>query len=87
MTEQANPNELQALRDRVAELEAARDQPQNVNIEGFEGLRQLSHAIETKNLDGFLLDRSVPDVFFWGFLAIFMLILLVGFPLMIWFQH
>ena len=72
MTEQAAPNELQALRERIAELEAARAQPQIVDIEGFEGLRQLSHAIETKNLDAFMLDRSMPDRMFWG--------LLIGLP-------
>ncbi len=65
MTEQVDQNELQALRDRIAELEAARAQPQIVDIEGFEGLRQLSHAIETKNLDAFMLDRSMPDKTFW----------------------
>lgn len=65
MTEQADPNELQALRDRIAQLEAARAQPQVVDIEGFEGLRQLSHAIETKNLDMFMLNRGIPDRAFW----------------------
>ena len=75
--------QLQALRDRVAELEAARDQPQAVNLEGFVGLRQLSHAIETKNLDAFMLDRSMPDKMFWGLLIglpIFFLIILILFP-------
>lgn len=61
MTEQVSPTELQALRDRVAELEAASAQPQTVNVEGFEGLRQLSSAIENKTLDVFMLNRSVPD--------------------------
>lgn len=70
MTEQMNPAELQSFRDRIAELEAARDQPQVVTVEGFEGLRQLSHAIETKNLDAFMLDRSRPDkLFWWGLIA------------------
>ena len=64
MTEQVSPNELQALRDRIAELEAARNQPQTVNIEGFEGLRQLSSAIENKNLDAFMLDRGMSDKMF-----------------------
>ena len=68
MTEQADPNEIQALRDRIAQLEAARDQPQTVNVEGFEGLRELSHAIETKNLDVFLLNRSMSDRMFWTIL-------------------
>jgi hypothetical protein len=68
MLEQGSPNELQVLRDRIAELEAARDQPKTVNVEGFEGLRELSRAIETKNLDVFLLNRSMPDRVFWTIL-------------------
>lgn len=79
MTEQVSQAELQALRDRVAELEAARDQPQTVNVEGFEGLRQLSHAIETKNLDAFVLDRGMPDWAFWCILATVLGCLIVPF--------
>ncbi|GGI86758.1 hypothetical protein GCM10007973_23990 [Polymorphobacter multimanifer] len=83
MTDEVAKDELQALRDRVAELEAARDKPVKVEVEGLEGIRQLSHAIETQQLDRFALQNSVPDkVFwgwFWGFVIACGLLLLVGF--------
>ena len=66
MTEKPNQNELQELRDRIADLEAVRDKPVKVEVEGFEGLRQLSHAIETQQLDRFALQNATPDRVFWG---------------------
>jgi hypothetical protein len=66
MTDQPTKEELQALRDRIADLEAARDKPVKVEVEGFEGLRQLSHAIETQQLDRFALQNATPDRVFWG---------------------
>lgn len=65
MTDQPTREELQALRDRIADLEAARDKPVKVEVEGFEGLRQLSHAIETQQLDRFALQNATPDRVFW----------------------
>jgi hypothetical protein len=66
MTDQPTREELQALRDRIADLEAARDKPAKVEVEGFDGLRQLSHAIETQQLDRFALQNATPDRVFWG---------------------
>lgn len=66
MTEPATKDELQALRERVAELEAARDKPVKVEIEGLEGLKQWSHAVETQQLDRFILQNATPDRVFWG---------------------
>lgn len=74
MSDPALEAEVARLRDQVAALEAAQTKPATVNVEGYEGLRQLSHAIEDKNLDGFLYDRGVPDkVYFgvvWGMVAV-----------------
>ena len=66
MTDETTRDELQALRDRVADLEAARDKPVKVEIEGLEGLKQWSHAVETQQLDRFNLVNSTPDRVFWG---------------------
>ena len=78
MSDPALEAEVARLRDHVAALEAAHAKSPTVNVEGFEGLRELSRAIETKNLDGFLYDRGVPDkVYFrvvWG-MAIFAVII------------
>ena len=71
MTDQPTREELQALRDRIADLEAARDKPVKVEVEGFEGLRQLSHAIETQQLDRFALQNATPDRVFWGWFWVF----------------
>jgi hypothetical protein len=83
MTDQPTREELQALRDRIADLEAARDKPVKVEVEGFEGLRQLSHAIETQQLDRFALQNATPDRVFWGwfwaFIAAVILILFLGY--------
>ena len=83
MTDQPTREELQALRDRIADLEAARDEPVKVEVEGFEGLRQLSHAIETQQLDRFALQNATPDRVFWGwfwaFIAAVILILFLGY--------
>jgi hypothetical protein len=73
MSDEALRNEIKALRDEVARLEADRARPVPVEVEGFEGLRQLSHAIETKNLDAFLLDRGIPDRWFWGAFVVFIM--------------
>jgi hypothetical protein len=74
MTDQPTREELQALRDRIAELEAARDKPVKVEVEGFEGLRQLSHAIETQQLDRFALQNATPDRVFWGWFWAFIVV-------------
>ena len=66
MSDAALEAEVARLRDHVAALEAAQAKPATVNVEGFEGLRELSQAIETKNLDGFLYDRGVPDKVYWA---------------------
>lgn len=66
MSEQVTRDEVQALRDRIAELEAARDKPVKVEIEGLEGLKQWSHAVETQQLDRFMLHAATPDRVFWG---------------------
>jgi hypothetical protein len=83
MTDQPTREELQALRDRIADLEASRDKPVKVEVEGFEGLRQLSHAIETQQLDRFALQNATPDRVFWGwfwaFIAAVILILFLGY--------
>jgi len=83
MTDQPTREELQALRDRIADLEAARDKPVKVEVEGFEGLRQLSHAIETQQLDRFALQNATPDRVFWGwfwaFIAAVFILVLTGY--------
>ena len=87
MTDKPNQNELQELRDRVADLEAARDKPVKVEVEGFEGLRQLSHAIETQQLDRFALQNATPDRVFWGWFWAFMIfgaVILLGIPALGW---
>lgn len=66
MSDEALREEVQQLRDQVARLEATRAEPVKVDIEGFEGLRQLSHAIETQQMDAFMLQNAVPDRVFWG---------------------
>lgn len=70
--------EIEELRERVRALEAERDArpAQTVQIEGFEGLKQLSNAIEQNRLAFFLGNKGVPDRWFWGFLGFFCLILL-----------
>ncbi len=65
MTEQVTKAELDALRTRVAELEAARAEPVKVEIEGLDGLKAWSRAVENKDLDNFYLNHSVPDRQFW----------------------
>jgi hypothetical protein len=52
----------QQLRDRIAQLEAARDKPVKVEIEGLEGLKQWSDAIETRQLNRFYAVNSQPDM-------------------------
>lgn len=87
MTDQPTREELQALRDRIADLEAARDEPVKVEVEGFEGLRQLSHAIETQQLDRFALQNATPDRVFWGWFWGFMIFgaaILIGIPVLGW---
>lgn len=74
MTDQVTKAELDALRTRVAELEAARAEPVKVEIEGLDGLKAWSRAVEAKDLDNFYLNHSVPDRQFWwpfwGFVAV-----------------
>jgi len=65
MTEQVTKAELDALRTRVAELEAARAEPVKVEIEGLDGLKAWSRAVENQDLDNFYLNHSVPDRQFW----------------------
>jgi hypothetical protein len=62
MNDHTSPEELQKLRDRIAQLEAARDKPVKVEIEGLEGLKQWSDAIETRQLDRFYAVNSKPDM-------------------------
>ena len=62
MNDQTSPEDLQQLRDRIAQLEAARDKPVKVEIEGLEGLKQWSDAIETRQLDRFYAVNSQPDM-------------------------
>lgn len=66
MSDEALKAENARLRDQVAALEAARTGPITVDVAGFEGLRDLSRAIENKQLDGFLYERSVPDKVYFG---------------------
>ena len=79
MADDATRDELQALRDRVADLEAARDKPVKVDIEGLEGLKQWSHAVETQQLDRFHLVNSTPDRVFWGWFWAFIAFAAVAF--------
>lgn len=70
--------ELEELRARVQSLEAERASApaaQRVEVEGFDGLRQLSTAIEQNKLDIFLLNKGTPDWWFWGMIALFGVIL------------
>jgi hypothetical protein len=62
MNDHNSPEDLQQLRDRIAQLEAARDKPVKVEIEGLEGLKQWSDAIETRQLDRFYAVNSRPDM-------------------------
>ncbi len=77
MSDQVTKEEVQALRDRIAELEAAREKPVKVEIDGLEGLKQWSHAVETQQLDRFYLQNAVPDNF-WLYLAKMVGFLLIG---------
>ena len=79
MGAEVTKDELQALRDRIVELEAARDRPLKVEIEGLEGIKQLSHAIETQQLDAIALQNSVPDKVFWGWFWAFVAFAAVAF--------
>lgn len=83
MSDQETEAELEALRARVAELEATRDKPVKVEVEGLEGIKQLSHAIETQQLDRFMTINSVPDSP-WMFLAKGIAMLLVAFLFFGW---
>lgn len=78
MTEQVTKDELQTLRDRIAELEAAREKPVKVEIEGLEGLKQWSHAVETQQLDRFYLQNATPDRVFWGWIWAFLAAVVVA---------
>ncbi len=62
MNDHNAPEDLQQLRDRIAQLEAARDKPVKVEIEGLEGLKQWSNAIETRQLNRFYAVNSQPDM-------------------------
>ena len=66
MSDEISKAELQAFRDRISDLEAASAKPMRVEIEGFEGIHHLSRAIETQQLDRFVLQNSTPDRVFWG---------------------
>ncbi len=83
MTEQVTKAELDALRTRVAELEAARAEPVKVEIEGLDGLKAWSRAVENKDLDNFYLNHSVPDRQFWwpfwGFVIFVLAVFVAGF--------
>jgi hypothetical protein len=75
MSDEVTKAELDALRNRVAELEAARAEPVKVEIEGLDGLKAWSRAVENKDLDNFYLNHSVPDRQFWG---VFWAIMIAG---------
>ena len=77
MSDTALREEMQQLRDQVARLEAARAEPVEVKVEGFEGLRQLSHAIETQQMDAFMLQNAVPDRVFWGWFWTFIIAVVI----------
>ena len=66
MTEQVTKADLDSLHNRIAELEAVRAEPVKVEIEGLDGLKRWSQAVEAKDLDNFYLNHSVPDRSFWG---------------------
>lgn len=78
MNEQVTKAELDALRARVAELEAARAEPVKVEIEGLDGLKAWSRAVENQDLDNFYLNHSVPDrQFWWPFWGFVLLVAIV----------
>lgn len=65
MTEQVTKADLDSLHNRIAQLEAVRADPVKVEIEGLDGLKRWSQAVEAKDLDNFYLNHSVPDRQFW----------------------
>lgn len=65
MSDDATKTELDLLRSRVAELEAAREKPQVVQIEGLEGLKKWSDAIENNRMDDFAIETSGNAHLFW----------------------
>ena len=65
MSDAATKTELDLLRSRVAELEAAREKPQVVQIEGLEGLKKWSDAIESNRMDDFAIETSGNAHLFW----------------------
>lgn len=73
MNDQIPQAEFQTLRDRVTDLETARTVQVKVDIEGFEGIRQLSRAIEKQQLDRFALQNSTPNRVFWSWFWAFVI--------------
>lgn len=70
MSNDATKAELEALRTRVAELEAPRAEPVKVEMEGLEGLKRWSRAVEARQLDAFYFNHAVPEkVYIWLFWA------------------
>ncbi len=74
MAETANSDDLTALRERIAQLEAKHPKLNDVENRDLIGIHQLSHAIETQQLDRFVLRNSVPDKVFWGWFWAFIFI-------------
>ncbi len=80
MSDAATKTELDLVRSRVAELEASRKKPQAVQIEGLEGLKKWSDAIENNRMDDFAIETSGNAHLFWWFaLGPF-----VAFPAILW---
>ena len=74
MTDTANSDELIALRERIAQLEAKRPKLHDVENHDLVGLWELSRALEAQQLDAFMLNKSVPDRVFWGWFWGFMIV-------------
>lgn len=64
----ANAQELQALRTRIADLEA-RAQAPAVDVKPFEGLHELSDAIRDNRLNFFLFKKAYPSPLYWKAIA------------------
>jgi hypothetical protein len=61
--------EIEALRAQVSQLQKQAAAP-SVRVEGFEGLEELSQAIERNDLAGFIQDRAQPVWLQWAILAL-----------------
>jgi hypothetical protein len=66
---------IEALRAQVRELQEQNAAP-SVRVEGFNGLEELSQAIEHNDLAGFVQDRAQPVWLQWAMIAVFAVIVL-----------